>query len=120
MDQRELYFNLLAMHQHSADGRPSTSSKKVDRINRNILLTSSYRNYITSTSGRLGLGPAACKPGDVVVVVYNAPVPFVFRQRPESENFEFVGECYVHGLMDAEALDLVDRGELEAQKFVVD
>ncbi|KAI4942782.1 hypothetical protein J4E91_009701 [Alternaria rosae] len=49
--------------------------------------------FITS-KGMLGLGPAITLPGDVVVVLHGAPVPFVLR--PNEDLWEFVGESYLY------------------------
>jgi hypothetical protein len=56
------------------------------------------------------------KPGDVNIVAIGCEVPFVIRHidmvRLEKA-FTFVGECYVHGIMDGEAF-------IEARKSVIE
>lgn len=50
--------------------------------------------FITST-GMLGLGPKVALPGDIVVVLHGASVPFVLR--PADNGFwRLVGECYLY------------------------
>jgi hypothetical protein len=57
----------------------------------------------------LGLVPGLCEVGDTVVLCKGIKVPLVLRKRdPVAENvekgekWEFLGDAYVHGLMDGE------------------
>lgn len=51
--------------------------------------------------------PSEAEVGDRIAVFLGVIVPFVIRQRSEKEvDHLVVGECYVHGLMEGEALDL--------------
>ncbi|KAK3904750.1 heterokaryon incompatibility protein-domain-containing protein [Staphylotrichum tortipilum] len=57
---------------------------------------------------RVGLGPEAARPGDVVAVLFGAIVPFVLRpfDGPEGRKcWKLVGECFVPGLMQGEAVE---------------
>lgn len=60
-----------------------------------------------STSGRLALLPAGTETGDLVCVLLGCSVPVVLRAQESkgSSNLVLVGECYVHGIMDGEALE---------------
>ncbi|KAK4042237.1 heterokaryon incompatibility protein-domain-containing protein [Parachaetomium inaequale] len=58
--------------------------------------------------GKEGLGPAAAREGDVVAVLFGGVVPFVLRpcEGPEGKRFwRLVGECFVPGLMQGEAVE---------------
>lgn len=63
------------------------------------------------------LGPAAMKTGDLICVFFGAKVPFCLR--PAGEKYLLVGECYVHGLMNGEAIDMLSRQELVEMKFEI-
>ncbi|KAI1162159.1 heterokaryon incompatibility protein-domain-containing protein [Nemania serpens] len=63
------------------------------------------------------LGPAALEVGDVVCVLFGGKVPFCLR--PAGERYLLVGECYVHGLMKGEAIDMLTRGELHKKVFAI-
>ena len=68
----------------------------------------------------IGLAPADARAGDQVAVVFGSPVPYVVRPVTETlekptgtkkdslrhEHFALVGEAFVHGFMDGEAIDL--------------
>ncbi|KAJ8106126.1 hypothetical protein ONZ43_g7170 [Nemania bipapillata] len=61
------------------------------------------------------LGPAALEAEDIVCVLFGGKVPFCLR--PLGKRYLFVGECYVHGLMKGEAMDMLARGELREKVF---
>ena len=59
----------------------------------------------------VGIGPRDCRHGDVLCILLGCSVPVLLRER--RSHFELVGECYVHGMMDGEAL-LSDQAVAEA------
>ncbi|CAF9905887.1 MAG: hypothetical protein HETSPECPRED_005979 [Heterodermia speciosa] len=65
-----------------------------------------YRPLGTTILGYMGLFPAQAQKGDAIAIVYGAHTPFVIR--PKSQDFQFIGECYIHGVMDGEAMKGVD------------
>ncbi|KAK5698437.1 hypothetical protein LTR17_023669 [Elasticomyces elasticus] len=60
------------------------------------------RVMFASSTGFLGLVPHGTKEGDVVFIVRGADVPYVLRQY--GSGYELIGEAYVQGIMDGEAL----------------
>jgi hypothetical protein len=65
--------------------------------------------------GRLGLGPAAMREGDRLVVLFGGEMPYILR--PEGSQFRFVGECYVYGLMNGQAVRRWREGFLKEKVF---
>ncbi|RYP57205.1 hypothetical protein DL769_009630 [Monosporascus sp. CRB-8-3] len=61
------------------------------------------RPFVTG-DGRPGLALADTRPGDQICVLNGASVPFVIRPNSKGE-FRLVGEAYIYGLMDGEALE---------------
>lgn len=60
------------------------------------------------------------QPGDVVFVAIGAETPYLLR--PEaSGKYQFVGNCYVHGFMDGQALEWMrmDDGSLTELEFEI-
>lgn len=45
---------------------------------------------------------------------------FVLRTRSGNAIHEFLGEAYIHGLMDAEALDLEEQGKVFKETFILE
>ena len=68
------------------------------------------RRLVTTERDLLGLVPAETKKRDLICILYGCSVPVVLRRHSDSktnkEYFQFMGECYVHGLMDGEAFDI--------------
>jgi len=76
---------------------------------------SNGRILARTTTGYYVLGPAALETGDVVCVLFGSKVPFCLR--PMGERYLLVGECYVHGLMKGEAMEMLARNELDEKAF---
>ena len=72
------------------------------------------RKLFRTKSGHFGLGPGCAQAGDKVGVLLGADVPFVLRtaQAPDDSTkiYHVVGECYLHGFMDGEALASTKEG----------
>ena len=78
------------------------------------------RRLFVSRKGRLGLCPPRTMKGDLIYVVPGVHAPILVRRtaafgaKANRKPVEFVGESYVHGLMDGEALSMdVPRDILE-------
>lgn len=73
------------------------------------------RRIFYCEDGRVGLGPAASRPGDVIAVLFGGIVPYILR--PQSDGgWLFVGECFVPSLMQGEAVEaagVLKTGEFE-------
>ena len=52
----------------------------------------------------LGLGPLDTRPGDLVCILCTADTPFILRKKPNVNTYRLIGEAYIHGVMDGEAL----------------
>ncbi|CAI0647742.1 unnamed protein product [Colletotrichum noveboracense] len=55
------------------------------------------RRIFVTDSGFYGLAPACAKPGDVVVLLYGGPIPFVLRQT--KDGWILLGDAFVGPLM---------------------
>ncbi|RYP20409.1 hypothetical protein DL765_002785 [Monosporascus sp. GIB2] len=76
---------------------------------------SKNRAFARTRKGYYVLGPAVLKEGDIVCVLFGGKVPFCLR--PVGGQYLLVGECYVHGLMKQEAMDMMARRELFEMVF---
>jgi hypothetical protein len=69
------------------------------------------RLFTSEEHGWMGLAPTAARIGDIICILYGCSVPVILRPFFEGEiddgetYFLFVGECYVHGMMDGEAIE---------------
>lgn len=65
------------------------------------------RRLTVTEKGYLGMAASRTQKGDLVVVLFGCNIPVILREGGEG-NFEFVGECYVDGFMDGEAMVLIN------------
>ncbi len=77
----------------------------------------------TEKHGFVGLAPGATKKRDVVAILYGLSVPVVLRQVQDSSEgdsvFTMVGECFIYGMMNGEALDLQEAQGIRDQTFML-
>jgi hypothetical protein len=76
------------------------------------------RRFMWTEDGKMGLVPAAAEVNDKICVFFGGQVLYIIREVDEGKH-EFIGECYVHGLMDGEALDPLGCYEERAEDFVL-
>jgi hypothetical protein len=88
-------------------GTPSTIVSFLNRVQRVIW----NRNFFQSedAKGRIlfGLAPPKAKAHDIICIFFGCSVPVLLRPHNTPEGsiyFQFIGECYVHGYMDGEAI----------------
>lgn len=71
------------------------------------------RRFFITQRGYMGIGPRNIQEGDRVVILKGGPLPFILRrgssdppETPEvyKEQFELIGESYIHGLSDGEGI----------------
>ena len=94
-----------------------------DRIFCNqVLRICHQRCFFATKDRRLGLGPRDMREGDLVVVFWFCPTPYVIRRKEEHEIGEawtFVGEVYIHGLMYEQAIDMQEKNQAVERDFVL-
>ncbi|KAL2040278.1 hypothetical protein N7G274_007181 [Stereocaulon virgatum] len=61
------------------------------------------RSFVTTREGNIGLAPLAAKAGDQVCILLGCQSPLLLRSDGHGYH-TVVGECYVHGVMEGEAL----------------
>lgn len=61
------------------------------------------RQFFMSEKGYMGLAPITTRAGDAVCILFGGQVPFILRERDDFGH-SMIGECYVHGIMDGEAI----------------
>jgi hypothetical protein len=77
---------------------------------RRVQATVWNRTFFTMRDGEdtlsFGLGPADMTSGDLVAIIFGCSVPVVLRIQSDLGllSHELVGECFVHGYMDGEAV----------------
>ncbi|KAI9730858.1 MAG: hypothetical protein M1834_005576 [Cirrosporium novae-zelandiae] len=68
-----------------------------------LALTSLDRRFFATLGGYMGIGSSRMQPGDLICVFLGGCVPWVIRK--EGKEYALIGECYVDGFMDGEAME---------------
>ena len=93
-----------------------------------------HRRFFITNKGDFGLCPEGTQEGDIMVILYGGPVPYILREKPfpthttmkqrllEGKSYEFIGECYVEPYMDGSSIGkegfATDDERFEYQKKV--
>ncbi|KAK5110699.1 hypothetical protein LTR85_000742 [Meristemomyces frigidus] len=75
------------------------------------------RLFKSAREGLLGLAPKAAKEGDRICILKGCSVPVVLH--PIQDHYSFVGECYLHTMMDGKAMDRQDELKLPTKIFEI-
>jgi hypothetical protein len=82
---------------------------------RDANVTWSGRKFFCTSRGFIGFGPKVLRNNDLCCVLFGARVPFILRET--QNHYLLVGECYLHGIMRGEAIDMWRNGDLQVQEF---
>ncbi|KAK3367680.1 heterokaryon incompatibility protein-domain-containing protein [Podospora didyma] len=78
------------------------------------------RRFALMASGLMGLAPPRTKVGDVLCVMPGFEMPLLLRRCQNNQNeYEFVGVCYVHGIMDGEASSKTNGSSENAREVTI-
>jgi hypothetical protein len=96
-----------------------------------FLRAAGARKLFVSKKGYVGLAPLGARVGDMICNLFGGQTPFVLRRAKGADEvredcaasfggsgslYFFVGESYVHGLMDGEAYEEFQQGESDDQR----
>lgn len=111
----ELYQSYL-QYINASDRRPriyavSTPSGeaeiKTHEYEEAIAMACNCRRVFSTASGFFGLGPKTLRSEDLVTILYGIGTPLILRPlNSQAAEYELVGQCYVHGIMDGEAVQM--------------
>ncbi|KAI1402484.1 heterokaryon incompatibility protein-domain-containing protein [Hypoxylon fuscum] len=89
-----------------------------DRHNMNLCVISLLgRRLMTTETGYMGMVPETVKLGDIIAVLHGCNFPVMLR--PHRNGYHLIGECYVHGLMDGEAVLSEESREFEEKDIIL-
>lgn len=75
------------------------------------------RRLAITTRGYMALVNCQAEIGDKLFVLYGGAMIYVLR--PRGDAYILVGECYVHGIMDGEAMELLRDGRATEQAVCI-
>jgi hypothetical protein len=73
------------------------------------------REFLRTSQGWRGVGPQTVEPGDTLVIFFGSRVPFILRKHDTF--YRLISDCYINGLMDGEAINMWEDGELKVEEF---
>jgi hypothetical protein len=77
------------------------------------------RRQFFTENGYMGIGPAAMREGDLVCVLWGGCVPYILRPTDTDNTYKLVGESYVHGIMNGEAINFWRQGRIAKNHFML-
>jgi hypothetical protein len=80
---------------------------------------SERRRLLITENGSIGSAPWTAEEGDIVCMLFGCSVPVILRKLQDQNSYDFVGECYLHGFMDAEAIAMQIKGILKEQGLIL-
>ncbi|EMR89263.1 putative heterokaryon incompatibility protein [Botrytis cinerea BcDW1] len=67
-------------------------------------------SFFITEKGAIGLGNRETKPGDEIWIFYGGKMPFTIKKRVDNPvEYDFIGRCYVDGIMFGEAFEDANR-----------
>lgn len=90
-----------------------------------IKSATAFRRFATTKCGYIGLVPSYAEVEDEIWVLLGGQVLYVLREAERKyilfgeKGYEFIGECYMHGLMDGEAMQPLNEGRAQPQTVVL-
>jgi hypothetical protein len=71
------------------------------------------RRLVRTSDGKLGLAPAHTNYGDIVCILMGCSLPVILR--PVGTKFLVIGEAYIYGISDGEAMSDLKKGKYRLQ-----
>ena len=81
----------------------SIAAKEAHIFNERVIKACNGRRFFRTQRGYMGLGPKDIQNGDTVSVLLGGQVPHILRKLDHA--YMLIGESYVHGVMNGEALE---------------
>lgn len=125
-EYRKIYFEywykfLLEGYNLAVPDSLRQSSNVID-FEQHIMRTTARRRFFVSKNGYIGLAPPHAEVGDMICVLAGGKMPFIVRALEKSKansksskeletHGRLLGDAYVHGLMDGEAVKTTEKLE---------
>jgi hypothetical protein len=95
-----------------------SKSKEVVESDSCVMASTWNRRFFISEKGYIGLAPSNAAPGDKIAILFGGKVPYILRRNEPASSgtsdttWTFLGDSYVHGIMDGEVIESLERGEV--------
>jgi hypothetical protein len=95
-----------------------TLPNEVHQFDSSVMTCAWNRRFFISEKGYIGFAPSHAAPGDTIVVLFGGNVPYILRKNEPATwgssetTYIFLGDSYVHGIMDGEVIESLERGDV--------
>lgn len=105
----------------TARDMPPTIVEFLERVrrvvwNRKFLLSNFPTERLRHAGELFGIAPKGAREGDLICILFGCSVPVILRERKTGAEafFEFVGDAYIHGMMEGEAFTDKNAAEVKS------
>lgn len=86
----------------------ATAHPDLTNFRKSFFIATQYQRFFTTYKGYIGLGGFP-QPNDEIWILFGGSVPFILRPYHNDSDYagsySLIGDCYVHGIMDGEAME---------------
>jgi hypothetical protein len=116
------YFEMIAFERLVSE---TLDWPKAEKVMATVHTATYNHRFFVTEKGYFGLGNPDTQVGDQVWVLIGGKVPFVLRPVVDNDgmssfdnSFRLIGDCYLHGIMDGEAVANNDDGDESNEQYV--
>lgn len=128
--EQEYHWPAYSAWQHQ-NFQPSVPPQVLREHDNQVCKTMFNRRFFLAGSGNnthMGIALGTFREGDWICLLLGGDTPFILRpSKPatvqhadEVEDWEFIAECYVHGVMDGEAMEMTKGPGFKYKDFVME
>ncbi|KAH8744642.1 HET domain-containing protein [Hyaloscypha finlandica] len=77
------------------------------------------RRFIFTDAGYYGLAPQITQEGDVCCIINSLRVPVILRKTEKEHYYKLVGEAFILGLMEGQAIENAEKWGLKEQDIIL-
>ncbi|CZR66862.1 uncharacterized protein PAC_16763 [Phialocephala subalpina] len=77
------------------------------------------RRLIITAKGYIGQARKETRRGDIVCILLGCSIPVILRPGTDGLSYKVVGESYIHGIMEGEAMEWLKAGQYSLENFTI-
>jgi len=105
------------IRRRSLEWPPGINPETMLQYTKSINSVTTGRKFCATEGRYLGWVPGDAAPGDIICILLGAETPYILRpDENDSKYYKLVGETYIHGIMQGEALK---RGGISRREFKI-
>ncbi len=112
----------MAVIEPNYTSTPNKHRLGLDKIYEAMSRSAFGRCFIITETKRIGLALRFVMEDDIICVFLGYSVPVILQPATNPINaglYDIVGDSYIHGIMDGEAMARLDAGDYELQDFTI-